>query len=207
MRDLCAHARMGSWENSRVRVWEKRLSLRASIQSRPLQPHYAAASTFGEWTESRRLLQTSPLHSSSRELINPVRGYCTRVVGTHLILLSICRTCIQVQFDVSASQSAPHLDDLFLHRERRELESGAPAALGEGAFAGTRLVRRFRPMDEHERGGRGLYRWRRKPSASEIDDRKFRKSRFRKDPLSTGASNGRSSRELECREMERIISA
>ena len=133
--------------------------------------------------------KTIPLHSSSRELINPVRGYCTRVVGTHLILLSICRTCIQVQFDVSALQSAPHLDDLFLHRERKELESGAPAALGEGAFAGTRLVRRFRPMDEHERGGRGLYRWRRKPSASEIDDRKFRKSRFRKTPLSTGASN------------------
>ena len=110
--------------------------------------------------------KTIPLHSSSRELINPVRGYCTRVVGTHLILLSICRTCIQVQFDVSALQSAPHLDDLFLHRERKELESGAPAALGEGAFAGTRLVRRFRPMDEHERGGRWLYRWRRKPSAS-----------------------------------------
>ena len=105
------------------------------------------------------------------------------------MLVSICRTCIQVQFDVSALQSAPHLDDLFLHRERKELESGAPAALGEGAFAGTRLVRRFRPMDEHERGGRGLYRWRRKPSASEIDDRKFRKSRFRKTPLSTGASN------------------
>ena len=105
------------------------------------------------------------------------------------MLLSICRTCIQVQFDVSAPRTAPHLDDLFLHRERRELESGAPAALGEGAFAGTRLVRRFRPMDEHERGGRGLNRWRRKPSASEIDDRKFRKSRFRKDPLSTGASN------------------
>ena len=100
--------------------------------------------------------KTIPLHSSSRELINPVRGYCTRVVGTHLILLSICRTCIQVQFDVSAPESAPHLDDLFLHRERKELESGAPAALGEGAFAGTRLVRRFRPMDEHERGGRGL---------------------------------------------------
>ena len=78
------------------------------------------------------------------------------VVGTHRMLLSICRTCIQVQFDVSAPQSAPHLDDLFLHRERKELESGAPAALGEGAFAGTRLVRRFRPMDEQEQAGRGL---------------------------------------------------
>ena len=135
------------------------------------------------------ILRYSPLHSSSRELNNPVRGYCMCVVGTHRMLLSICRTCIQVQFDVSALQSAPHLDDLFLHRERKELESGAPAALGEGAFAGTRLVRRFRPMDEHERGGRGLNRWRRKPSASEIHDRKFRKSRFRKDPVSTGASN------------------
>ena len=135
------------------------------------------------------IMRSISLHSSSRELINPVRGYCMCVVGTHRMLVSICRTCIQVQFDVSALQSAPHLDDLFLHRERKELESGAPAALGEGAFAGTRLVRRFRPMDEHERGGRGLNRWRRKPSASEIDDRKFRNSRFRKDPLSTGASN------------------
>ena len=52
-----------------------------------------------------------------------------------------------------------------------------------------RLVRRFRPMDEHERGGRGLNRWLGKPSASEIDDRKFRKNAFRKTPLSTGASN------------------
>ena len=130
--------------------------------------------------------KTSPLHSSSRELSNPVRRYCMCVVGTHRMLVSICRTCIQVQFDVSALQSAPHLDDLFLHRERKELESGAPAALGEGAFAGTRLVRRFRPMDEHERGGRGLNRWRRKPSASEIDDRKFRKSRFRKTPCPLG---------------------
>ena len=102
------------------------------------------------------------------------------------MLLSICQTCIQVKFDVSAPQTAPHLDDLFLHRERKELESGAPAALGEGAFAGTRLVRRFRPMDEHERGGRGLNRWRRKPSASEIDDRKFRKSRFRETPCPLG---------------------
>ena len=126
--------------------------------------------------------KTIPLHSSSRELSNPVRGYCMCVVGTHRMLLSICRTCIQVQFDVSASQSAPHLDDLFLHRERRELESGAPAALGEGAFAGTRLVRRFRPMDEHERGGRGLNRRHRKPSAFRIDDRKISKSRFRETP-------------------------
>ena len=85
------------------------------------------------------------------------------------MLLSICRTCIQVQFDVSAPQTAPHLDDLFLHRERRELESGAPAALGEGAFAGTRLVRRFRPMDEPERGGRGLMSILCKPSATEIE--------------------------------------
>ena len=132
------------------------------------------------------IMRSISLHSSSRELINPVRGYCMCVVGTHRMLVSICRTCIQVQFDVSALQSAPHLDDLFLHRERKELESGAPAALGEGAFAGTRLVRRFRPMDEHERGGRGLNRWRRKPSASEIDDRKFRKSRFRKTPCPLG---------------------
>lgn len=105
------------------------------------------------------------------------------------MLLSICQTCIQVKFDVSAPQTAPHLDDLFLHRERRELESGAPAALGEGAFAGTRLVRRFRPMDEHERGGRGLNRRHRKPSAFRIDDRKFRKSRFRETPLSNRESN------------------
>ena len=84
------------------------------------------------------------------------------------MLLSICRTCIQVQFDVSAPQTAPHLDDLFLHRERRELESGAPAALGEGAFAGTRLVRRFRPMDEPERGGRGLMSILCKPSVTEF---------------------------------------
>ena len=105
------------------------------------------------------------------------------------MLLSICRTCIQVQFDVSAPQSASHLDDLFLHRERRELESGAPAALGEGAFAGTRLVRRFRPMDEQERAGRGFISMATQPSAAEIDDRKISQSRFRKDPLSTGASN------------------
>ena len=130
--------------------------------------------------------KTIPLHSSSRELSNPVRGYCMCVVGTHHMLLSICRTCIQVQFDVSAPESAPYLDDLFLHRERKELESGAPAALGEGAFAGTKLVRRFRPMDEHERGGRGLKRWRRKRSAAEIDDRKFRKSRFRETPCPLG---------------------
>ena len=72
------------------------------------------------------------------------------------MLLSICRIGIQVQSDVSAPGSPPHLCVMFWHRECRELECGAPAALGEGAFAGTRLVRRFCPMDEHERAGRGL---------------------------------------------------
>ena len=125
-------------------------------------------------------------HSSSRELSHTDRGYCMCMVGTHLMLLSICQTCIQVKFDVSAPQTAPHLDDLFLHRERRELESGAPAALGEGAFAGTRLVRRFRPMDEHERGGRGSIVAVANRRPSEIDDRKFRKSRFRETPCPIG---------------------
>ena len=72
------------------------------------------------------------------------------------MLLSICRICIQVQSDVSAPGSPPHLCVMFWHRECRELECGAPAALGEGAFAGTRLVRRFCPMDEQEWAGRGL---------------------------------------------------
>ena len=188
MRDLRA---THGWEAGRIAecVRGRRGSLRASIHSRPLQPHYAAASTFGAWKITPRLCAPSLCIRAHVSFCRSTPHDRTCVVGTHLILLSICRTCIQVQFDVSALQSAPHLDDLFLHRERKELESGAPAALGEGAFAGTRLVRRFRPMDEHERGGRGLNRWRRKPSASEIDDRKFRKSRFRKDPLSTGASN------------------
>ena len=188
MRDLRA---THGWEAGRIAecVRGRRGSLRASIHSRPLQPHYAAASTFGAWKITPRLCAPSLCIRAHVSFCRSTPHDRTCVVGTHLILLSICRTCIQVQFDVSALQSAPHLDDLFLHRERKELESGAPAALGEGAFAGTRLVRRFRPMDEHERGGRGLNRWRRKPSASEIDDRKFRKSRFREDPLSTGASN------------------
>ena len=85
------------------------------------------------------------------------------------MLLSICRICIQVQFDVSAPGSPPHLCVMFWHRECRELECGAPAALGEGAFAGTRLVRRFRPMDEPERGGRWLMSILCKPSATEIE--------------------------------------
>ena len=51
----------------------------------------------------------------------------------------ICRTCIQVQFDVSAPQTAPHLDDLFLHRERRELES--EARLGSLRGAGFSMMR------------------------------------------------------------------
>ena len=154
----------------------RRGSLRASIHSRPLQPHYEAASTFGPCKDSPRFRRQSVSIRAHVSWSRPIWVDRTCVVGTHLMLLSICRTCIQVQFDVSAPRTAPHLDDLFLHRERRELESGAPAALGEGAFAGTRLVRRFRPMDEHERGGRGLNRWRRKPSVSEIDDRKFRKT-------------------------------
>ena len=185
MRDLRA---THGWEAGRIAecVRGRRGSLRASIHSRPLQPHYAAASTFGEWTESPRFCASSLCIRAHVSFCRSTPHDRTCVVGTHLILLSICRTCIQVQFDVSALQSAPHLDDLFLHRERKELESGAPAALGEGAFAGTRLVRRFRPMDEHERGGRGLNRWRRKPSASEIDDRKFRKSRFRETPCPLG---------------------
>ena len=102
------------------------------------------------------------------------------------MLLSICRTCIQVQFDVSAPRTAPHLDDLFLHRERRELESGAPAALEEGAFAGTRLVRRFRPMDEQERAGRGFISMATQPSAAEIDDRKISQVDFADPPVHWG---------------------
>ena len=89
------------------------------------------------------------------------------------MLLSICRICIQVQSDVSAPGSPPHLCVMFWHRECRELECGAPAALGEGAFAGTRLVRRFCPMDEHERAGRGLV-----SSATPTVGRRNRKSKM-----------------------------
>ena len=89
------------------------------------------------------------------------------------MLLSICRICIQVQSDVSAPGSPPHLCVMFWHRECRELECGAPAALGEGAFAGTRLVRRFCPMDEHERAGRGLV-----SSATPTVGRRNRKSKI-----------------------------
>lgn len=185
MRDLRA---THGWEAGRIAecVRGRRGSLRASIHSRPLQPHYGAASTFGPCKDSPRFRASSLSIRAHVSFSRSTYHDRTCMVGTHLMLLSICQTCIQVKFDVSAPQTAPHLDDLFLHRERRELESGAPAALGEGAFAGTRLVRRFRPMDEHERGGRGLNRRRRKPSAFRIDDRKFRKSRFRETPCPIG---------------------
>ena len=109
------------------------------------------------------------------------------VVGTHRMLVSICRTCIQVQFDVSALQSAPHLDDLFLHRERKELESGAPAALGEGAFAGTRVQARSQvPPDGQTGAGGARALSMATPTCRRRDRRrKFRKTEFRKIPLST----------------------
>ena len=188
MRDLRA---THGWEAGRIAecVRGRRGSLRASIHSRPLQPHYAAASTFGAWKITPRLCAPSLCIRAHVSFCRSTPHDRTCVVGTHLILLSICRTCIQVQFDVSALQSAPHLDDLFLHRERKELESGAPAALGEGAFAGTRLVRRFRPMDEHERGGA-----RAQSMATQTVGLRNRRSKISqesvsRDPLSTGASN------------------
>ena len=46
---------------------------------------------------------------------------------------------------------------MSLNRERGELESGATAALRQGAVVGTGLVRRLGQMDEQERGECGLF--------------------------------------------------
>ena len=46
---------------------------------------------------------------------------------------------------------------MSLNRERGELESGATAALRQGAFVGIGLFRRLGQVDEQERGERGLF--------------------------------------------------
>ena len=80
-----------------------------------------------------------------------------RVVRRHLFLLPICGGSAQVQFACEQTSRRSQTRIVSLNRERGELESGATAALRQGAFVGTGLVRRLGQMDEQERGERGLF--------------------------------------------------
>ena len=80
-----------------------------------------------------------------------------RVVRRHLFLLPICGGSAQVQFACEQTSRRSQTRIVSLNRERGELESGATAALRQGAFVGTGLVRRIGQMDEQERGERGLF--------------------------------------------------
>ena len=80
-----------------------------------------------------------------------------RVVRRHLFLLPICGGSAQVQFACEQTSRRSQTRIVSLNRERGELESGATAALRQGAFVGTGLFRRLGQVDEQERGERGLF--------------------------------------------------
>ena len=80
-----------------------------------------------------------------------------RVVWRHLFLLPICGGSTQVQFGCEQTSRRSQTRIVCLSRERGELESGATAALRQGAVVGTGLVRRLGQMDEQERGECGLF--------------------------------------------------
>lgn len=80
-----------------------------------------------------------------------------RVVRRHLFLLPICGGSAQVQFACEQTSRRSQTRIVSLNRERGELESGATAALRQGAFVGIGLFRRLGQVDEQERGERGLF--------------------------------------------------
>ena len=80
-----------------------------------------------------------------------------RVVWRHLFLLPNCGGSTQVQFGCEQTSRRSQTRIVCLSRERGELESGATAALRQGAVVGTGLVRRLGQMDEQERGECGLF--------------------------------------------------
>ena len=80
-----------------------------------------------------------------------------RVVWSHLFLLPICGGSAQVRFGCEQTSRRSQTRIVCLSRERGELESGATAALRQGAVVGTGLVRRLGQIDEQERGECGLF--------------------------------------------------
>ena len=128
--------------------------LRASKQSEASMPPRLAASILVTWA-------TSPANMACMALnvfdAGPFSRYRMRVVWRHLFLLPICGGSTQVQFGCEQTSRRSQTRIVCLSRERGELESGATAALRQGAVVGTGLVRRLGQMDEQERGECGLF--------------------------------------------------